>query len=391
MFEPIELTAPQQAALQQLETTLDSTDEAVLVGPAGSGKTTVLRELIDLYDTRPLCMLAPTGKAARRMMEVTGFPARTIHSALYNGCEENQDKQGHTKLKFYDPKPPCKPGSLVIIDEASMVNQNLYKTLKAQVLSVGGSLLWVGDKEQLPPLDGLWGPDFDSPTAELTEIHRQAEGSPIIKLATLIRNNRGQEFTDWGDTVGYSSGSIEHAAKWVIEGGDRVCLTWTNKVRQAINRCVRNFMGYTSLLQSGETVLVLKNNWFIDVVNGDVLKLARVTNYRAPRSPPLLKLTTTSGQVFYTLRDCIGVANYQTFRQQVARIRVKEVRDAVVHIDYGYCLTVHKSQGSQWQDVCLVECESLRYTNKDLDGKRRLLYTGVTRAQQRLLIHSLDS
>ena len=279
----------------------------------------------------------------------------------------------------------------MIIDEASMVNQNLYKTLKAQVLSVGGSLLWVGDKEQLPPLDGLWGPDFDSPTAELTEIHRQAEGSPIIKLATLIRNNRGQEFTDWGDTVGYSSGSIEHAAKWVIEGGDRVCLTWTNKVRQAINRCVRNFMGYTSLLQSGETVLVLKNNWFIDVVNGDVLKLARVTNYRAPRSPPLLKLTTTSGQVFYTLRDCIGVANYQTFRQQVARIRVKEVRDAVVHIDYGYCLTVHKSQGSQWQDVCLVECESLRYTNKDLDGKRRLLYTGVTRAQQRLLIHSLDS
>jgi exodeoxyribonuclease-5 len=378
MFEPIALTAPQQEALQQLEATLASTDEAVLVGPAGSGKTTVLRELLDLYDDRPLCMLAPTGKAARRMMEVTGFSARTIHSALYNG----------TKLKFYDPKPPCKPGSLVIVDEASMVNQDLYNTLKTQVLSVGGKLLWVGDKEQLPPLNGLWGPDFDNPTAELKEIHRQAEGSPIIKLATLIRNNRGQEFTDWGDTVSYSSGSIGDAAEWVLGGGDRVCLTWTNKVRQAINQCVRGFMGCTNVLQGGETVLVLKNNWFIDVVNGDILKIARVTNYNAPRSPGLLKLTTTSGQVFYTLRDCIGAPS-QVFRQQVARVKIKEVRNAVVHIDYGYCLTVHKSQGSQWRDVCLVECESLRRSNKDLDGKRRLLYTGVTRAQQRLLIHSL--
>jgi exodeoxyribonuclease-5 len=147
-------------------------------------------------------------------------------------------------------------------------------------------------------------------------------------------------------------------------------------------------MGYTQPLESKETILVLKNNRRVDVVNGDVLKASKVIDYFARKSPPLLKITTTGGQVFYTLKDCIG-ADAMTFRRTVMRVGVKEVRDSVVHIDYGYCLTVHKSQGSQWRDVCFIECEALRYTQKDLDGKRRLLYTGITRAQERLLIHCL--
>jgi exodeoxyribonuclease-5 len=388
MFNTIELTEQQQSAVENLEIALELEGEAVLVGPAGSGKTTVLRELIDLFRGRPICLLAPTGKAARRMTEVIGYNANTIHSALYGGCDEGEDKKGRTKLKFYDPQPPCRSNSLVVIDEASMVNRELYNTLKEQVQLVGGILLWVGDKEQLPPVDGTWGPDFDHPTAELTEIHRQAENSAIIKLATLIRYNQGQEFKDWGDEVSYSNGPLDQAAQWILQGGDRVCLTWTNKIRKIVNSTVRNMMGYTRPLEDRETILVLRNNRKVDVVNGDVMRVRNVINYHARRSPPLLKITTTGGQVFYTLKDCIG-ADSATFRQMVMRVGVKEVRDAVVHIDYGYCLTVHKSQGSQWRDVCFIECEALRYTQKDLDGKRRLLYTGITRAQERLLIHCL--
>jgi len=388
MFNQIDLTQEQQKALEKLEEGLAFEGEAVLVGPAGSGKTTVLRELIDLFSGRPICLLAPTGKAARRMTEVIGHRANTIHSALYGGCDEGEDKKGRTKLKFYDPQPPCRPKSLVVIDEASMVNRDLYETLKEQVQIVDGILLWVGDKEQLPPVDGTWGPNFDQPTAELTEVHRQAKDSAIIKLATLIRHNEGQNFSDWGDEVSYCNGNLNQAAQWILQGGDRVCLTWTNKVRKIVNSTVRNIMGYTQPLESKETILVLKNNRRVDVVNGDVLKASKVIDYFARKSPPLLKITTTGGQVFYTLKDCIG-ADAMTFRRTVMRVGVKEVRDSVVHIDYGYCLTVHKSQGSQWRDVCFIECEALRYTQKDLDGKRRLLYTGITRAQERLLIHCL--
>ena len=133
MFNEISLTQEQQQALEKLEETLTFEGEAVLSGPAGSGKTTVLRELIDLFRGRPICLLAPTGKAARRMTEVIGYRANTIHSALYGGCDEGEDKKGRTKLTFYDPQPPCRPKSLVVIDEASMVNRDLYETLKEQV------------------------------------------------------------------------------------------------------------------------------------------------------------------------------------------------------------------------------------------------------------------
>ncbi len=346
----------------------------VLTGPAGSGKTTLLRALMAEL-SREIALLCPTGKAAARLSAVTGRRAHTIHRALYGRVKEEGGQ-----LRFDGRRAPCRPGGLVICDEASMVDAALHADLLCH-LPPGAQLLYVGDREQLPPVSGAWGPDLAQPTAALETIHRQAERSPILALATAIRTR--QPWSDW--VPGVCEQQRGDPVPWLAArlAEDATLITTTNQRRCDLNAALRERQGWTGPLVVGERLVCLVNNPDAGLMNGEVFTAA--TAVRAPgpswiHRAPLWEVEAEGLGTVMINTALIGapVSAFQAWRRGLRGGAVERL----VHVDYGYCLTVHKAQGSQWQQVGFVSCPAFRR----MRDRRRLAYTAVTRAAERLVI-----
>ena len=268
MMTALTLSSDQKTALSAVLAKLEADKEAVLCGAAGTGKTTVMEAVLSAWSGN-VQFFAPTGKAASRLKQSVG-EADTIHAAFFGSVVEESDddddddddddgaqkqataKPKREKLVFGAPHPPEGAGrsTLLVIDEASMVNAELAQTVREQAALVGSSILWVGDHHQLPPVEGSWGADLQNPDGELTTVHRQAADAPALALATAIREDRAGSFSSWGgdctihgptvDKQGRPGRPvIERAALWRARAGctssegavasvDRVLLTSPN-------------------------------------------------------------------------------------------------------------------------------------------------------------------
>lgn len=421
---PLALAPDQRAALDRLHRTL-GTGQTVLVltGPAGAGKTTILRVLLDELDGRSVVLCAPTGKAAVRMREVLGQPARTLHSLLYG--EPQVDEHGGPI--FGEPRPPCQPGDLLVCDEASMVDHYLAEHL-LDVLPPGAQVLFVGDSAQLPPVRGYWGAPLEAPTARLDFVHRQGAQSPILALGQHVRRGASLNTLDLpgqlvvsggvrmclgsdGSTVAVHQGEVWHApATWYRErralGADAVLLAYTNQRRRELLTAVRG----TGSMVEGERLVVRSNHHAFGCMNGELYTAQDVEP--VPHHPlevvfgPLIRADLVAeglGSLGRPKRALIperlllpGLGSKiahdeggpQTFRQCVFDARDREIpgADRVVHAEYGDVLTVHLSQGSQWQAVGVdISGQAfMRLRQRDPDTAQRLFYTAVTRAQRSL-------
>lgn len=358
--------------------------EIVLAGPAGSGKTTLMRQVLDDLQAMRLNVIpmAPTGKAALRLTQLTGRAAKTIHALIYTRCEETPDGDLH----FGDVRLVGGQRTVLVCDEASMVGAKLHGDV-LEALPPHATVLWVGDREQLPPVDDTWGPRFDSPTALLTSIHRQAEGSPIIHLATAVRSGqewRGVLDADAGDRGKYrrASGTVQAAAKWLAAqrdlGKDATILCFSNKLRIACNDAVREARGHAGDVQAGDYLVCRKNAYFAKLWNGEVRRVLRVdgdTVYLEDGTGVLCKPATFGAG---GSRDAWATAVKDMDYEDVA---------GLVKLEYGEALTVHAAQGSQWDAVCFVHDSTLDwYARKEPESYRRLIYTAVTRAAKELII-----
>ena len=376
----MQLSPDQEHARQAILSALsEGTPVSVLVGPAGSGKTTLLRTLLsDL--TRDVTLLCPTGKAAARLTEVTGQRARTIHRALYGRVQEVDDAKGRTRLVFDGKQAPCPPGGLVVCDEASMVDTRLHGDLLAH-LPPGAQLLYVGDREQLAPVEGTWGPDFTAPTAVLKTIHRQAEQSPILGLATAIRE--GRRWDAWA--AGACERGEADPVDWLLArlDQDATLITTTNQRRRVLNAALRARRGFSAPLVPGDRIVCLRNNLDVGLMNGEVRTIVTVERAPGPswiQGAELWRGTLDSGETVLINVDLLGqpVSAYTAWKKK----RKGAGMASLIHADYGYCLTVHKSQGSQWSSVGFVSCPVFRR----IKDRRRLAYTAVTRARHELYI-----
>ena len=308
MAEKFTLSPDQVEAIDKAFAAIRTKRWACIAGPAGSGKTSVMAEVIERWESKGnnVLLFSPTGVAAKRLSEQTGENAVTIHCGFYGKPEKEEElilpgeKRKRITLKFGPPHPPigCDIGTLVIIDEFSMCNEELVAVIKQQVFSAGGSLLFIGDHEQIGPVEGTWGIQKQDISAHLTTIHRQEEGSDLLDLVTCIRENRMGQFTAWGSSVQrISKATIEQAVAWFEEGREadifmkfasledraknknpsRVLITWTNDVRIRANALVRETRNYPkACVQKGETLICTANNHQLGIMNGEGFEVASV-------------------------------------------------------------------------------------------------------------------
>lgn len=397
-----ELTDEQQAAMEAAMEALDETGEAVVVGPAGTGKTYMLKALIEETGREAVVLGAPTGKAALRQQQMTGHDAHTLHHLLYSGPDD-EDETARGELVWTDPGPPCEPEQVLIVDESSMVGSELYGHIMEQ-LPEEAAVAWFGDHEQLSPVNDTWGPDLQDPTAELTTVHRQAAGSPVIQYATAIRKGHGSAWrSSWtsgkaarvntDDTsVEITRSQVDAVVAWAVarSGADATVLTWTHRVRERIIGEVRRALGFSEPIEVGDRLCCKMNSRALKVCNGEVFTVAEVepckklgmearrVKLAELRRPVvvLLPLLNTRGREVWDLRKQVGFERWDKL--------------GIMHAWHGQCLTVHSSQGSQWDEVAWAFGRSLKRAGReDRDFAKRLAYTAVTRAAKHLAVFDL--
>lgn len=373
-----------------------------LGGYAGTGKTTLARHIAETHggDVR---FGAFTGKAAS-VLRARGCPgATTIHKLIYqpkgnigeDAIKELQvlieaealkddpdeaamrawrrdlEKATASSSAVFERKDDAEitDADLVIIDESSMVDTRMGRDLE----SFGVPILYLGDPGQLPPVRGKahLGPnDYDF---VLENIHRQAIDSPIIWLANEIRQGRRVSFGEYGDGLV----RILRKADWDMESiiaADQV-ITGTNDSRKRITRAMRKFIGFEQVFPlPNDKLICRKNDHDIGILNG-VTCTALGEGYK--RGPVIRLPIEYDGRRLDPPPMCDAGYFQETYGDRTYFPKF----DGIAHFDYGWCVTGHKSQGSQWPHVVVAD-DKMRAN--DHEQRKRWLYTVFTRAEERL-------
>lgn len=395
----MKFSAQQEAALQDVSRWHKSGDSPFyyLAGYAGTGKTTLAKHFADGVGGEVM-FGAFTGKAASVMREKGCLDATTIHRLIYTpsakGTKHLRDLQDDLKdaqaanpqdarkveslrKKIVDEvalvrspsfilneESDIRGASLVVIDECSMVNGMMGEDL----LSFGTPVLVLGDPAQLPPVYGSGYFTGRRPDFLLEEVHRQALESGVLRMATDIRQGNVPEVgTDYGDAEVISWDDVDPQA---MLDYDQI-LVGLNRTRNGTNGRVRELLGRSSPLpQAGDRVICTRNNHDLGLLNGEmweVLDSAVVDEEK-------VGLTITDGA------SSINIEAWQCFFLGEKLAHYDHNRDTQ-EFDYGYVITVHKAQGSEWDRVVLFD-QSVRFRKDRLSW----LYTGATRAASELTI-----
>ena len=337
-----------------------------LFGYAGTGKTTLARHLAEGIDGIT-AFAAFTGKAAHVMRGKGCTGASTIHSLIYRPRGEAED--GPTFGLNRDG--PAAQAALIVIDECSMVDEEIGRDL----LSFGKPVLVLGDPAQLPPVAG--GGFFTEGESEimLTEVHRQAADSPIIRMSMEVREGRSLPHGAYGESRVIGREDIDADT---ILGADQV-LVGTNRTRKLYNGRIRELKGFTSSEpEVGDRLVCLRNDKARGLLNGSAWQ---VETMRKPRGGKL-RYGISPEDDSAAPRQIIASIHPAYFAEGAESLPFA-TRKKSDEFDFGYALTVHKAQGSQWRDVVLFD-ESFAFREHRL----RWLYTGITRAAERLVLVS---
>jgi exodeoxyribonuclease-5 len=334
-----------------------------LFGYAGTGKTTLVKHIAEGVDGKVL-FAAFTGKAACVMRSKGCYSASTIHSLIYKARESGEETPS---FELWNDAPASK-AKLIIIDECSMVDAELARDL----MSFGVPLLVLGDPAQLPPIHGGGFFTDAKPDAMLTEVHRQAQDDPIVRLSMEIRAGNPLTQGQYGETQVVRRDALD--PKRVLDA-DQV-LVGRNVTRRAYNARLRERRGFTDALpMAGDKLVCLRNNRRKGLFNGGLWMVKESPKTRRQIIRMRLKPDEDLGErlIKVSVRPECFTGTIEEFDWPQ--------RKAYDEFDFGYVLTVHKAQGSQWDDVVLFD-ESAAFP----DNRDRWLYTGVTRAAKRLTI-----
>ena len=362
---PPRWSAEQSAALDKVGRWLKAGEPQVfrLFGYAGVGKTTLARHVAEAASGEA-AFAAFTGKAALVLRSKGCVGASTIHALIYRASE---GEEGAPTFKLNHDGPASK-ASLIVIDECSMVDEELGRDL----LSFGKPILVLGDPAQLPPVKGGGFFTEAAPDVMLTEIHRQAENNPIIRLSEIVRAGGEIPYGVYGDSRVIRRDEIE--APQVL-AADQV-LIGLNRTRRLYNKRIRTLRGVAETLPvAGDKLVCLRNDRTKGLINGGLWRVEELGGLKKDFVKMSVRSEDEPG------RSLAKVAVLKAFFEGTEADLPYPIRRESDEFDYGYALTVHKAQGSQWDDVILFD-ESGAFR----EHRARWLYTGVTRAAQRLTL-----
>ncbi len=334
-----------------------------LFGYAGVGKTTLARHVAEGAHGET-AFAAFTGKAAM-VMRANGCPgATTIHALIYRASEGAEGAPTFT----LNADGPASRAGLIVIDECSMVDAELARDL----LSFGKPILVLGDPFQLPPVKGGGYFTESAPDVMLTAIHRQAADNPIIRLSQIVRSGGDLPEGVYGETRIVRRGAIDAAE---VLAADQV-LVGVNRTRRAYNRRMRDLNGFEQPLPvAGDRLVCLRNDRTKGLINGGLWRVEALGGMQKD----FVRMTVRPEDE--GAAKAVKVAVLKHFFEGTEGELAYPVRRESDEFDYGYALTVHKAQGSQWDSVMLFD-ESIAFR----EHRARWLYTGLTRAAKRLTV-----
>jgi exodeoxyribonuclease-5 len=345
-----------------------------LFGYAGTGKTTLARHLAEGVDGDVL-FAAFTGKAAMVLRSRGAKKASTIHSLIYRPRgeemveDEDTGKSNMTPLFTLNRQSPVADAALIVIDECSMVDEDLGRDL----LSFGTPVLVLGDPGQLPPVSGGGFFTEQEPDVLLETIHRQARDNPIIDLAQLVREGKELSYGSFGSSQVINRREVDQSE---VLAADQV-LVGTNKTRRRYNQRLRDLKEFQGALPaSGDKLVALRNDPAKGLLNGSLWQVVSAPN----SSKPFMNLLIASeddGMEKQSAKIKVLKAAFENPEEEVPWQTKRRYDD----FDYGYALTTHKSQGSQWDNVYLFD-ESWAFR----EHSQRWLYTAITRAAEKITI-----
>jgi exodeoxyribonuclease V alpha subunit len=389
-----------------------TTRVAGVTGPAGSGKTTILQKAFNEIQEAgyQVALAAPTGKAAKRIYEVTGIPAMTNHRLLeYSHPGDPDPKTGKPVQFSYPRRTRSNPLELdvLFVDEYAMVNQELHRSL-FDALRPGACIRVFGDNNQLAPIEEDKRLEKEPskflqlldkfPSVQLDTIHRQGKDSGILlNLQQVLRGRMPTRNDQW--TMHFTDMPVDAIRRYVMEqhefGADFTDprnqiltpqnTTWvgTLKLNQMIQGLFHNRLDPAEMIPrhnwvkgegdekgglirmyQGDKVIITRNMYELEVFNGESGRIIEISNDgelvldlgdREQIIPPVMLVQNRWGKI----------------------VEIDPRRD----VDLGYVITTHKAQGSEYDNVCYVLNKSTSYMQN-----RRNFYTATSRGREHVHI-----
>jgi exodeoxyribonuclease-5 len=373
-------------------------------GYAGTGKTTLGRVFVERYwDEFEFRGAAPTGMAASRQQEAAGMPSTTLHRLLWKGAKgrskDGELQWGDVDLKHMNDQlgrgglwgPTSRKRQVLWIDEGSMIPIQMAKKIMGAVPQ-DVLIIVSGDPFQLQPINGIQGFNLGSPDAMLTEVHRQALDSYIIRLATWVRVEQrvptAAEFERFG--VPYFTAPITAVCEAVARraGDEAAVVTFTHMARRLINRGARYYLDRPPVEAGpvpGERLMIRRNCKALGVFNGTMARVERcrkITDERLRLDYFQVDFEGVQGTAWLPAPGWIEDRKLDFDESDLAFTELREEigLEAALHLIEavpGSSGTCHAFQGSQFPSIFLVD-----------EGCRdpHWWYTGPTRAEEKLVI-----
>lgn len=387
----MELTKKQEQGLKiAIERYKNNEKYTCIAGYAGSGKSTLVKFIVAALNISEddVCYATFTGKAAQVLLKKGNKNVSTLHKLLYKSIPKPNG--GFIRIPVLDV-----PYKVVIVDEVSMAP----KTLMDLLFRYNTYVICLGDPFQLPPIDKKEDNHLlDHPHIFLDEIMRQAMDSEIIRLSMDIRNGNPIEYSNGNEVIIVPKASLNTG---MMQWADQI-LCATNNTRVALNNQMRDLLGRGDAPEDGDKVICLKNYWGCIAENEDPLVNGTIGYIKNSFSSFVLlpkflggnrldilqvDFISDSGAEFSSLdmdkkmiltgqKCCDWKTEYKVNKNpKTAGIIPKE-------FTYGYAITTHKAQGSEWEKVLVIE-ETFPF---DKTEHARWLYTAVTRASEKVVL-----
>jgi len=422
--------------------------EFSLSGYAGTGKTFLMKHF-NLQYRKPMVVTAPTHKAVRQVVKATGISGKTIQSL--HGLRPNFNLEFNFKDLQFDTLgiPSLNAYSLIVIDESSMVTSSLKALNSIRAKQYGVKILYSGDNAQLPPINESISSVFSIPGYKLTEVIRQAEGNPLLKILAVARedvfrntdkiydvlrktptafNENGEGYItldkrNFADTLVQYFGSNEFSnnvdfVRYASFSNDNI-LAWNNTMRNALLSNPSTLItehdlltGYTTIVDKFMTQ-TLTNSYDYMIRNitkrttDDGFDVYSATLVDLDKKEQIVNLVDYKadnyGKFLHILNNLFLKATYARPHEHSKKwsefydfknsfltmipIQLPEAKYPIPKdIDYGYGLTIHKLQGSTLENVFVNIPDIVRFSTGGLNPLRqRLLYTAISRASKRVV------